>query len=187
MPGLGHELAQEVVQQATVAQPSHSHTIITMWVFVATSLVEAVAIAVLVYARGGWTYIATIPFVNLRQLTSLILAAVTIIGTGTIGYLSGVWPPEYIFHGALVALSVWMGFDVGAYWIKRATTDPTIASTQNVMAAQAATGQRVDARDARAAADPGARQPVPTGEHEAVTKAKASPRPLLTDDDDGVA
>jgi len=38
---------------------------------------------------------------------------------------------------------------VAQYWIKRKTVDPTLASTQNVMAAQQAAGMTVDARAAR--------------------------------------
>jgi hypothetical protein len=150
------------VQQAAVQQPrSHTHTIVTLWVFVAVSLLEAVLLWIAIKARGGWTYIATIPFVNLRQLVSLALAGITVIGSGIVGYLSGVWPPEYMVHAVLFAVTVWMGIDVAQYWIKRKTTDPTIASTQNVMAAQAIAGAEVNALTARAVADPGARQPVP--------------------------
>lgn len=185
-------VAQEVVQQAAVEQPkSHNHIVVGLWFFVALSIVEAVVIWIVTKARGGWTYIATIPFVNLRQLASLILAAVTVVGTGIVGYLSGVWPPEYVFHGALFAVSVWMGLDVSQYWIKRSTTDPMISSTQNVMAAQAASGNRVDALTARSIADPNARQPVPTDEHPMpladANAAKSSPRPAVTDHDDGIA
>jgi hypothetical protein len=140
---------QEVVQQAAIQQPSHSHTTVALWVLVGLVLVESVALWITIKARGGWTYIATIPFVNLRQLVSLVLAILTIIGTGLVGYLSGVWPPEHVYEGALLAISVWMGIDVAQYLIKRKTVDPTLASAQNVMAAQQAAGVPVDARIAR--------------------------------------
>ena len=115
--------------------------------------IESVALWVTFKARGGWTYIATIPFVNLRQLVSLSLAVITVIGAGLDGYLSGVWPPEYIYEGALIALSAWMGLDLWQYSIKRKTTDPAIPSAQNIMAAQQASGGVVDARVAREARD----------------------------------
>lgn len=190
-------IMQEVVTQAAVIQPKeHNHVIIALWTFVAIALAEAVALWILVKARGGWAYIATIPFVNLRQLFSLVLAAITIIGTGVIGYLAGVWPPEYVFQGALIALSVWMGIDVAQYGIKRLSTKPDLPSTQNIMAAQAAAGVEVDARTARAVADPMARQSIPgqmsAGQAASGTTANpspnaadiaaASPRPSLGDD-----
>lgn len=194
------EVVQEVVTAPAVVQPkSHNHVIIALWVFVGISIVEAVVIWILTKARGGWEYIATIPFVNLRQLASLIMAAVTIVGTGIIGFLAGVWPPEYIFHGALIAISVWMGIDVAQYGIKRLSTNPDLPSTQNIMAAQAAAGVPINARDARAAADPTVRQSVPgqTAEQpvpppaplmdSAAAIAARSPRADLGDDSKGRA
>ena len=154
-------ILQEVVQRATVVEPSHNHTVIALWVMIGLSVVEAVVIWITVKARGGWAYIATIPFVNLRQLVSLVLASVTIIGTGMVGYFSGVWPPEYIFFGSVAAISTWMGLDIWQYTVKRNTTDASIPSTQNIMAAQAASGTAVDARTARNVAAPTARQPIP--------------------------
>lgn len=173
---------QEVVQAAAVQQPSHSHTVIALWVFVAIAIVEAVAIWMTVKARGGWAYIATIPFVNLRQLVSLLLGVLTVVGSGIVGYLSGVWPPEEVLNSVLIALSVWMSIDVAQYWIKRKTTDAAIPSTQNMMAAQAASGVQVDARTARDAAAPTARQPIP-GQ---TAEMPAAPRPDLGVPDKGV-
>jgi hypothetical protein len=173
-------MLQEVVTQAAVIQPkAHNHVIVAMWALAAIALAEAIIIAVLTRARGGWAYIATIPFVNLRQLVSLGLAAVTVVGTGLIGFLAGVWPPEYIFNSALIGLSVWMGIDVAQYWIKRSTTDPALPSTQNIMAAQAAAGVEVDARTARLAADPQARQSIPgqMSADQAATGTAANPAP----------
>ena len=143
--------AQEVIRQATVQQPDHSHAVIAMWVFVGVALIEGLLLWITYKARGGWAYVATIPFVNLRQLVSLSLAVVTVVGAGIVGYLSGVWPPEYLIDSTLLALTAWMGLDVGMYWVKRKTTDASIPSTQNIMAAQAASGGDVDARSARAA------------------------------------
>lgn len=187
---------QEVVQPATIAQPSHSHTVIALWVLVALAIIEAAIIWITVKARGGWTYIATIPFVNLRQLVSLVLAVVTVIGTGLVGYFSGVWPPEHVYEGALIAISAWMSIDVAQYWVKRKTTDSTIPSTQNVMAAQAAAGVQVDARVARDATAPTARQPIPGKTAEmptpivvpvpATDAASVAPRPDLGVPDKGV-
>lgn len=175
---------QEVVQQATVPQPSHSHTVIALCVFVAVALVEALVIWVTVKARGGWAYIATIPFVNLRQLVSLVLAVLTVVGSGIVGYLSGVWPPEYLMDSVLIAVSVWMSIDVAQYWIKRKTTDTNIPSTQNMMAAQAASGVEVSALTARNVANPTSRQPIPGATAEMAVPA--SDRPDLGVPDKGV-
>lgn len=178
---------QEVVQQATVAQPSHSHTVIALWVVVGLVLVETVALWVTIKARGGWAYIATIPFVNLRQLVSLVLAVVTVVGTGMVGYFSGVWPPEYVLFAVLAAISTWMGLDIWQYRIKRNTTDASIPSTQNLMAAQAVAGVDVDARTARQAASPTARQPIPGETTEMPSVAPpVSARPDLGVPDKGV-
>lgn len=155
-------LLQEVVTQAAVVQPKqHSHILIAMWVAVAVALVEAVLLWITVKARGGWAYVATIPITNLRSLVAIALFAVAIVGTGVIGYLAGVWPPDHIFTPALTAVTVWAGIEVTGVWLKRVTTNENLPSTQNIMAAQAAIGLPVDARTAREAAAPQARQPVP--------------------------
>jgi len=156
------EMVQEVVQQATIAQPKdHNHVLIALWAVVGGLVIETVVLAILIKARGGWAYVATIPLVNLRQLVSIALAVVTVIGTGIVGYLSGVWPPEYVLEYVLFALTIWMGIDVAQFWIKRKTTDNTIQSTQNIMAAQAAGGVQVDAQAARNQAAPESRQSIP--------------------------
>lgn len=177
---------QEVVTQATVQQPSHSHTVVTLWVLVGVVLVETAFLWITIKARGGWSYIATIPFVNLRQLVSLVLAILTVVGSGIVGYLSGVWPPEYLVDSVLLALSVWMSIDVAQYWIKRKTTDASIPSTQNMMAAQAAAGVDVHARSAREIAAPGQRQNIPGQTTEMAVEPTATTRPDLGVPDKGV-
>src|SRR3954469_8602054 len=102
---------QEVVQTATVAQPTHSHTVVTLWVLVAALVAETTVVAVLIRARGGWGYVATIPITNLRSLTAIGLMVVTIVGAGVVGYLSGVWPPEYVYSTTAYTLTIWAGIE----------------------------------------------------------------------------
>lgn len=175
---------QEIVQSATVEQPTHSHALVALWVLAALVLAEAVAIALMLRARGGWGYVATIPITNLRSITAIGLMVATVIGTGLVGYFAGVWPPDHVFTPTLTAITVWSGIEVTGVWLKRVTTDPSLPSTQNMMAAQAASGVAVDARDARVAAAPQARQPIP-GEAAAVT-LPLTPRPDLGVPDRGV-
>src|SRR3954469_12582038 len=123
-PMLIQEMIQEVVQQATVAQPKdHNHILIALWAVVGGLVIETVVLLILIRARGGWGYVATIPLTNLRQIVSIALAVVTVIGTGIVGYLSGVWPPEYVLEYVLISLTLWMGLDVTQFLIKRKTTD----------------------------------------------------------------
>lgn len=178
------ELVQEIVTSPAVTQPkSHNHVIVALWVFVALSIVEAFALLVTFKARGGWSYLATIPMTNLRSLAAIVMFVVAIVGTGLVGYLAGVWPPENIYDTTMYVLTIWSGIEVGAMWIKRKTGDDR-PSTQNVMAAQAAAGVQVDARAARDVADPATRVQVPTAEFPTVDVTPAKPN--VTDDNDGL-
>ena len=112
-------MTQEVVTQAAVVAPSHSHQVVFLWVLGTLVIAEGIAIALMFYARGGWSHLDEIPVTQLRSLTAIILFGATVMGTGIIGYAAGVWPPEYVLDAILIAETTWAGIEVGAVWLKR--------------------------------------------------------------------
>ena len=175
---------QEVVTQAAIQQPQYNHAIIALWALGAIVVAQAIVLWIMFKARGGWNYLATIPITNLRSLVAVGLFAITVVGTGLVGYFAGVWPPEYIYDSTLIAETTWAGIEVAAVWLKRRTTNPEIASNQNLQSGVATQTATLPI--------PGKPAPKPPAEVEVAGDSTpldmrpVPPRPLLTNDDAGI-
>lgn len=108
-----------------------SHSIFTA-LLIGVIALQFVAIITLIRHHGGWDFVANLPTTNLFLLGGNALFMFFNVALVLTGYSAHYWPPVDVILAIEGALLLNMGKDVTQYGVKRFSTNPDIASTQNV-------------------------------------------------------